>query len=202
MSKLEQILVLALMIGIICGLGVASTMLRAHASGLDKVVNDKSKSDEPKEDKKSNDEEKQVKNDDEKKDDSGTKHKYPEIFEMSSKDVEKEKAAKEDAESLPDEEVAKQDKKDGNDLTVILKLKYGNLEGKWYSKVSIEVGKYFDKFYDLSKKPSKVTIKHLQIPEGRSFKVYVNNYKTDDGNQVNMHNSVCHCPETASIRVP
>lgn len=189
MTKLEQVLVLALMIGIICGLGIASTMLRAHASGLDKVVNDKSKSDEPKEDKQSNDEEKQVKNDDEKKD-------------KCDSACEKEKAAKEDAESLPDEEVAKQDKKDGNDLTVILKLKYGNLEGKWYSKVSIEVGKYFDKFYDLSKKPSKVTIKHLQIPEGRSFKVYVNNYKTDDGNQVNMHNSVCHCPETASIRVP
>ena len=32
MPKLEQIFVLALMIGIICGLGVASTLLRAHAA--------------------------------------------------------------------------------------------------------------------------------------------------------------------------
>lgn len=190
MTKLEQIFVLALMIGIICGLGVASTMLRAHASGLDKVVNDKSKSDEPKEDKQSNDEEKQVKNDDEDKD------------ECDNPKSEACKESREDNNDAPDEVVAERNAKNGNDLTVILKLTYGKLDAKWYKKVSIEVGKYFDKFYDLSKKPGKVTIKHLEIPEGKSFKVYVNNYKTDDGNQVNMHNSQCKCPETASIRVP
>ena len=94
------------------------------------------------------------------------------------------------------------DKKVGNDLTIILKLKYSNLPAKYFKKVEISVGKYFGKFYNLSDKPGKVTIKHLKIPEGRVFNVHINNYLTDEGEQVRMHNSVCKCPETKSIRVP
>lgn len=186
MTKLEQIFVLALMIGIICGLGVASTMLRAHADTTSKEI--KNAIHDGKEIGK---DAADILNDE-----------FKDKDECDNPKSEACKVSREDNNDAPDEVVAERNAKNGNDLTVILKLTYGKLDAKWYKKVSIEVGKYFDKFYDLSKKPGKVTIKHLEIPEGKSFKVYVNNYKTDDGNQVNMHNSQCKCPETASIRVP
>lgn len=112
------------------------------------------------------------------------------------------KESQQDNNDMSDEEVAKKDAKDGGDLTVILKLKYSSLDGKWFKKVHLDIGKYFSKFYDLSGKPSQIKLKHLDVPEGRTFKVSLNNYGTDDGEQWNMRNSVCKCPETVSIKVP
>lgn len=111
------------------------------------------------------------------------------------------RVSRQDNNDMSDQELAEKNMKDGGDLTIILKLKYP-LAGKWYKNVNIEVGKYFEKKYDLSKQPSKITIKHLKIPEGKTFKVSLNNYGSDDGETYNMRNSVCKCPEKISIRVP
>jgi uncharacterized protein (DUF608 family) len=111
------------------------------------------------------------------------------------------KTSQQDNNDASDEEVAKKNAKDGGDLTVILKLKY-SLTGKFYKKVHVDIGKYFSKFYDLSSKPTQIKVKHLNVPEGKTFKVSFNNYGTDEGEQWYMRNSVCKCPETRSIRVP
>ena len=90
-------------------------------------------------------------------------------------------------------------------LTVIVKLNYSQTEKDLpqnYKKVRLDIGKEYSKYQDLSKLPSSIKVKHLDIQVGEKFGVCLNNPKTDDGECTIENNGKDIGPETVSLKVP
>jgi hypothetical protein len=97
------------------------------------------------------------------------------------------------------------DEEEKVDLIVIVKLNYSQTEKDLpqnYKKVRLDIGKEYSKYQDLSKLPSSIKVKHLDIKVGEKFGVCLNNPKTDDGECTIGNNGKDKGPETVSLKVP
>ena len=90
----------------------------------------------------------------------------------------------------------------GGGLTVKLNLKYLHKDPKLYKKVVLRIGDAYKKVHNWKDMPDSITVKHLDIKSGKKFEVHVDNYGTDDGEQIKMKNSPGCGQEKSSIKVP
>ena len=101
--------------------------------------------------------------------------------------------------------LTKEEQDEKADLIVIVKLNYSQTEKDLpqnYKKVRLDIGKEYSKYQDLSKLPSSIKVKHLDIKVGEKFGVCLNNPKTDDGECTIGNNGKDKGPETVSLKVP
>lgn len=101
--------------------------------------------------------------------------------------------------------LTKEEQDEKADLIVIVKLNYSQTEKDLpqnYKKVRLDIGKEYSKYQDLSKLPSSIKVKHLDIKVGEKFGVCLNNPKTDDGECTIGNNRKDKGPETVSLKVP